>query len=128
MTQSRTPDSNRAFMTPEKATMARKPPPEPATAITGTWTKHTHTFTPDLKCRFTLTQHHFPPAPACAYLLVSNEHAARNSGVVLCSLRTFFFEVISLLCSFLNKVKTNTEIQFCENSTACLEETRRNPN
>lgn len=34
--QSRTPDSNKAFITPEKPTMARKPPPEPAMAITGT--------------------------------------------------------------------------------------------
>lgn len=34
--QSRTPDSNRAFITPEKPTMARNPPPEPAMAITGT--------------------------------------------------------------------------------------------
>lgn len=35
--QSRTPDSNKALITPEKPTMARKPPPEPAMAITGTW-------------------------------------------------------------------------------------------
>lgn len=34
--QSKTPDSNRAFITPAKPTMARKPPPEPAMAITGT--------------------------------------------------------------------------------------------
>lgn len=39
--QSRTPDSNRAFITPEKPTMARKPPPEPAMAITGTCNTHT---------------------------------------------------------------------------------------
>lgn len=34
--QSKTPDSNRAFMTPEKPTIARNPPPEPKTAMTGT--------------------------------------------------------------------------------------------
>ena len=38
--QSRTPDSNSAFITPEKPTMARKPPPEPAMAITGTYNIH----------------------------------------------------------------------------------------
>ncbi len=43
--QSRTPDSNRAFITPEKPTMARKPPPEPAMAITGTCNTRTHTHT-----------------------------------------------------------------------------------
>lgn len=35
--QSRTPDSNKAFITPAKPIMARKPPPEPAMAITGTF-------------------------------------------------------------------------------------------
>lgn len=39
--QSRTPDSNRAFITPENPTMARKPPPDPAMAITGTCKIHT---------------------------------------------------------------------------------------
>lgn len=37
--QSKTPDSNRAFITPENPTIARKPPPEPAMAITGTWNR-----------------------------------------------------------------------------------------
>ena len=34
--QSRTPDSYKAFITPEKPTMALKPPPEPTMAMTGT--------------------------------------------------------------------------------------------
>lgn len=37
--QSSTPDSYRAFITPEKPTMARKPPPDPTTAMVGTWTQ-----------------------------------------------------------------------------------------
>lgn len=36
VTQSRTPDSYKAFITPENPTIALKPPPEPSTAITGT--------------------------------------------------------------------------------------------
>lgn len=39
--QSKTPDSNRAFITPENPTIARNPPPEPAMAITGTWNTYT---------------------------------------------------------------------------------------
>lgn len=36
VTQSRTPDSYKAFITPENPTIALKPPPEPSTAIAGT--------------------------------------------------------------------------------------------
>lgn len=37
--QSSTPDSYRAFITPEKPTIARKPPPEPKIAMVGTCAK-----------------------------------------------------------------------------------------
>lgn len=39
--QSKIPDSYNAFITPENPTMARKPPPEPSMATTGTWNDET---------------------------------------------------------------------------------------
>lgn len=50
VTQSRTPDSFKAFITPENPTIALKPPPDPRTAITGTCTKDNANICDKVEC------------------------------------------------------------------------------
>lgn len=80
--QSRTPDSYRAFMAPEKPVIALNPPPDPKTAMTGTCTNKQIPNKSHYHCINKLTFDARSFTILCGTIFLSNNHYLKQESYI----------------------------------------------